>query len=167
MVLLMLALQAQAADLPPPTVSIDDAGRVVGTVQLATSAEKLRADMDDPTFVPRATGNGTEITVDARDGDCLVVTSVTPQKMMTVRTTTRRCPTADGWSSTLETSNALDAFVETWSVAPVGDGASVTYRVELSTSVWGVPDAIVRKTTRSSIQSMLEGLQRWSLQKGS
>ena len=50
MLALTLAFLANAADLPPPTATVQDDGSVIGSVELAVPPETLRARLADPAF---------------------------------------------------------------------------------------------------------------------
>ena len=162
MIVLLFSLLAPAADLPKPTVDQAKDGTITATVQLDEPVEVVRANMQDPGWLPKVTGSSTQVTVTGMDGTCQLVSSVSPNAIMTAKYQTRRCPTASGFASTLRDSNCFDRYRTSWSFQPSGAGTLATYVVSLDTSLW-VPNSVVRRTTRSEIAKMLGKLQDWSL----
>jgi len=162
MLLLTLAtLFGTAHAAEPPSVTIQDDGAVVGVVDLAVAPDVLRTRMQDPSWLPTISGDGTTVTVTRTDGACQILHSESPNAVMTARYDTRRCPTDTGFASTLLDSNAFKSYATSWTFEPTATGTRATYRVALSTSLW-VPNGVVRRTTRGAIQDMLENLQAWS-----
>ena len=161
MLALTLAFLANAADLPPPTATVQDDGSVIGSVELAVPPETLRARLADPAWLPTISKDGTTVTLTGKEGGCQLIKSESPNVVMTARYTPRRCPTADGYQSTLIEGNAFDTYATSWSIIPTETGARATYKVSLTTSLW-VPNSMVRRTTRNTIQEMLVNLQTWS-----
>lgn len=165
MLALLLALVASAADLPDPTVTIEDDGTIVGTVHLAVSPDKVRTAMADPGWMAKLTGGRTKVTVEGKDGDCLLVASESPNSIMTARYWTRRCPTPTGYAATLRDSNCFKTYGASWDFTEHASGAVGTYRISLTTSLW-IPNSVVLNKTSAAIQDMLADLQQWSKNPG-
>lgn len=153
-----LFTMAMATELPPPTIVIQDGGAVVGTVELPTAPESVRAALSDPTFLPTATGSTTEVRLARMDGACQIIDSVSPSTFLTARYQTRRCPTPSGYHSTVLSSNCFKAYETSWTLVPSHHGTTATYRIHATTSLW-VPNSVVRGQTKKAMQDLLPKLQ--------
>jgi hypothetical protein len=156
-VLLLLAHLTFAA----PTVTVADDGAVTGVVDLAIPPAELRARLADPTWLPTISKDGTRVTVAGRDGDCLLVDSVSPSAIMTVSYRVRTCPTPTGYASTLVESQQFSSYATSWQFKPSAAGTQATYHIRVATSTW-IPDAVVRRGVRSGIEQMLTNLETWA-----
>jgi hypothetical protein len=161
LLVLLLSLVARAA----PPVMVSDGDVLTGTVDVAVAPEALRARLSDPTWLPTISRDGTEVSVVRPDGPCQVLQSVSPSTFLTVRYQTRRCPTADGFHSTLIESNAFSTYETSWTILPDGAGARVTYRIHVVSTLW-VPKGVIRRNVRSGIESMLVNMQDWARDAG-
>lgn len=140
-------------------VTIDDQGAVVGTLVTPVPVDTLRARLADPTWLPTVSQDGTQVAIAAREGDCVVLDSVSPS-VITVRYRTRQCPTADGFTYTLVQSDNFSAYAASWTFAATPAGTRATYRVAVTSTLW-LPDAIVRHATKSGIAQMVGRLEAW------
>lgn len=156
--ILLLAAGLALADDPSAVVE----GSVVrGTAVLAVPPQTIIAQLSDPSWAGEVSGSNTQARVVSVLGPCQHVAYVSPNAILEARYELKRCPTADGWDDTLITSNAFSAYHATWRAVPEGEGARVTYEVDLSTSLW-VPDSLVRGETRRSVLKMMRAMATWS-----
>lgn len=157
----MIALLLSSIALAGPPVMATDGDALTGVVQLDVEPTVVRQALQDPTFLPTISKDGTQVTVLGTDGACQIVQSVSPSAFLTVRYKTRRCPTATGFHSTLIESNAFSAYDTSWAIEPNAAGTQVTYRIELVSTLW-VPRGVVRRGVRNGIESFLTNMHDWA-----
>ena len=156
MLLMSLSL-ALAAD---PTVEVEG-NTIRGSVDIAVPAKRFLAELKDPEWESRVSGTSTRATLKGREGSCQQVAFVSPNPIIEARYEVKRCPTSDGWSASLIESNAFSTYASSWKVVDREGGASITYQVELETSLW-VPNSLVRSETRRSVKKMLRSMAAWA-----
>lgn len=115
----------------------------------------VRARLADPTWVSTIDAGSTTVTVRERAGDCLIADFTSPSTLMTVRYTVRQCPTANGYKSTLVSSDDFASYEAEWSVAAEGTGSLLTYRLRLTPSL-PIPASFLSGTLRRDILSLME-----------
>lgn len=149
---------ASAAD---PVVDVTPPDTVVGVFDVRAAPDAVRAHLEDPAWVANVDGGKTKVTVVSREGRCMVADFVSPSPLITVEYRVRRCALDDGYEAKMLTSNAFKAYRVRWEVAPdaEGEGSRVTYTIQLTTSLWGVPNSLVTSSTRKSVQRMLGRVQ--------
>ena len=141
------------------TATIGDDGVVTGTTVVASTPEVVRSKVGDPAWVATIGGAETDVTVAALDGDCQVLDYVSNHAVATARYRVKQCPSADGFVANLVESDAFSFYRTSWSITPVGDGTRLLYRIEL-VSTLPVPKWIVRRSTRSSVEHMMESIAK-------
>jgi hypothetical protein len=162
MTLLFLASLALAQDLDV----VVDGDVVRGTAHVDVTAVRFLTELKDPGWIGRMSGTGTTAEVLGKDGDCLRVAYVSPNLILTARYTVKRCMTSDGVRISLIESNTFSAYETTWRVVPEGEGARITYEVDLTSSLRWVPNSLVRSETRRSIHKTLKQLVKWAAAAG-
>lgn len=155
--LVLLAAAALAADpIVDPDVTITPPDTVVGVVDVGVPVDVVRTALRDPAWVAKVDGGKTSVAVAGREGDCLVADYVSPSALLSVEYRVRRCPTPGGYEAVMLTSNAFEAYRVAWDLAPSETGGTrITYTIQLTTSLWGVPNSLVTSTTRTSVKRML------------
>ena len=143
-----------------PTVTVRGTGDVEGVVTLPIPVETLRAKLVDPQFLPRVSGDGTTVTVAGREGDCLILDSVSPSSVVEVRYRVRRCPTATGFHIALVSSPSFDAYSTEIRLSPAGAGTELRYHLRVDPS-FPVPAFVINSGTRDGIDRLLRGLEAW------
>lgn len=162
MLALLLATSLSLAGEPAAVVEGDV---VRGTARLAVPPQRFLDALRDPTWEARVSGSSTTAEVKGRDGACLHVAYVSPNPVVKAAYEVRRCPVPNGWQSTLLASNVFEGYRAAWHAVPDGDGAQITYEIELSTSLW-VPNSLVRGETRKSVLKMMRAMAAWSAAPG-
>lgn len=143
------------------TVTIE--GTLVrGSAHLEVPPQRFIAQLGDPGWESTVSGTATRVEVKGRAGDCQLLALVSPNAVMDATYEVRRCPTADGWQSTLITSNVFSTYRSSWKAVPEGDGSRVTYEVDLTTSLW-VPGSLVRSEIRRSVLQMMHRVVDWAV----
>lgn len=155
-----LLLTVGAALAEEPTVTVDGA-TVRGSAVLEVPATRFLAALRDPAWEGQVAGDGTEAHITGSEGGCQIVSYSSPNSVATATYVLRRCPTADGWESSLVRSNTFTAYRSRWTVTPAARACRVSFEVELSVSAW-VPDSLVQSQTVQSIQRRLQALQAWA-----
>lgn len=144
-------------------VTADVDGSVVrGTALVAVPPERILAEMKDPTWIGRVSGSNTQVTVTGTKGRCQSVSYLSPNAIIDAAYDVTRCPTADGWVGTLVSSTVFSDYRTQWRVVPHGDGAKMTYEVDLTTSLMWVPNSLVRSQTKASVRKMMQAMVDWA-----
>lgn len=143
------AVEPEVASSPPDTVR--------GVVETTAALERVRSVLADPGWVARVDGGKTKVDVRSKDGECLVADYVSPSALLEVTYQVRRCPTASGYEAKMLTSNAFKDYRVAWDlVSTASGGTQLQYTIQLTTSLWGVPNSLVLSTTKKSVRKMLE-----------
>ncbi len=141
------------------TATIGDDGAVTGTTVVASTPDVVRSKVGDPAWVATIGGAETDVIVAAVDGDCQVLDYVSHHAIATARYRVKQCPSADGFVANLVESDAFSFYRTSWSVIPADEGTRLLYRIEL-VSTLPVPKWIVRRSTRSSVEHMMESIAK-------
>jgi len=136
---------------------IDDDGVVVGTLRVASGVDTVRAKVGDPLWVLSIGGDGTTATLRETKGDCSVLDYVSEHAVATARYRVQQCPTATGFRADLVESPSFSSYWTTWTLTADGTGTQIEYRIKLVSSLT-VPQWIVRRATRSSVQKLIDRL---------
>lgn len=155
-VALLLASAAWAADPSDPEISIDGEW-VWGTVLISAPRGEVVDALKTPHNVVRWEGSGTQVTT-TPDGSCLRVALDVPSAIGRIRYTERRCPTAEGYRSTLLESEDFDYFEATWVLETSEGGCRARYGLRSKPS-FPVPRALAQRLTGRSIRKMLAGMR--------
>ena len=142
-----------------PSATIDDDGVVVGTVTVSSSPEAALAKVNDPAWVAATGGEGTRVTTVSTEGACRLLDYVTEHPIATARYRVRQCKEPSGNRATLVESEAFSSYGTSWDVQPAGTGSQLVYRIDLISKL-AVPKWIVRRTTRSSVQRLMEAIAK-------
>jgi uncharacterized protein YndB with AHSA1/START domain len=145
-----------------PTVTSAADGTVTATVDVAASAEKVRACLADA----EATSKLTPEVIDAEatpKGACEVV-DVTSQGAWNPFTyKALRCPTKDGWTYELLQSEDFEALHIEWKVTPTSSGSTVEYKVKTDLAM-SLPSSVVQprleRSARATLMKLVEAALR-------
>jgi len=154
-------LLAGLARAEPPVV-VADGTAVRSSFHLPVPPERLLIALQDPTWEARVAGEDTRVTPLGPDGVCQRVAYVSPNLVQDLHYELRRCPTADGFDSTLVASDGLASYHARWTVRPEGSGCRVDYLVDLTITLWAVPDSLVRAETRRGVAKRLAAIAAWA-----
>lgn len=156
---LVLLLTASSAIAGPDAGAfqavIADDGAVVGTVTVASPPDAARAKVTDPAWVASTGDDSTTVKIAEQDGECAILDYVSKHPVATATYRVRQCPTATGVSATLVASESFSTYEQSWSVTPEGTGSALRYRLNV-VSTLPVPKWIVRKTTRRSVEKLMQ-----------
>jgi len=152
---LLYAIAIAASTAVEPSVEVTPPDTVVGVISVQADPDAVRAQLKDPSWVARVDGGKTTVDVVSTEGDCVVADFVSPSPLVTVEYRVRRCARDDGYETKMLTSNAFEHYRVRWQVAPEGEGSRLTYTIQLTTSLWGVPNSLVTSSTRKSVKRML------------
>lgn len=144
--------------LAAPQVVVNDDHSVTGTVELKTTPDTLKSKLADPVWLAGVDGNGTQVTVLERVGDCVVTKNVSPSAIKTVTYSVKQCPTATGFVATLVESNTFNDYRMEWTFTPSDTGTKAVYELSTDTSMM-VPQFIIDRSTKKGVLHMLEKLQ--------
>ncbi|MCB9666438.1 MAG: hypothetical protein H6732_20175 [Alphaproteobacteria bacterium] len=158
MTLLLLASLALADE---PTAVVDGT-TVRGTAHLAVAPGVVLDALADPAFESRIQQSRTTTTVTVREGACHQAAYVVPHPIMTARYELRRCRTDAGWDVSLVSSDSFHTYQGSWRAVPEGEGARLTFEVDLTSSIRWVPESIVRGEMRKSVRQLMAALAAWS-----
>ena len=139
------------------TATIGDDGAVTATTVVASSVDVVRSKVGDPVWVAMIGGKNTDVAVAGTKGDCQVLDYVSRHSIATTRYRVKQCPSPEGFVANLVESEAFSSYRTTWSVTPSEAGPLLTYRLEL-VSTLPVPKWMVRRSTRSSVEHMMESI---------
>lgn len=156
---LALLLVASSATAGPDSGAfqavIADDGAVIGTVTVASPPDAARAKVTDPAWVASVGDDSTTVKVSEQDDGCAILDYVSEHPIATATYRVRQCPTATGVSATLVESDFFSTYEQSWSVIPDGTGSALRYRLNV-VSTLPVPKWIVRKTTRGSVEKLMQ-----------
>lgn len=141
-----------------PSVTMTDDNYFRGTIEVAADAETVRALVADPVKVSKIDGSGTQVEVLRTDGECLIVHSVSPNALKTVRYTTRQCPTSTGVEGRLVESNAFSNYRNAFIVTATAKGARLEYQLDMDATVM-VPQFVINNATRKGMVNLLTRLE--------
>lgn len=147
-----------AAFAAPPTAVVLPSQGVEGSVSVALPPAEALARLADPVWVRGIDAGTTEVTVTAREGECLVADYRSPSWVMTVTYTIRQCPTGHGYLAKLVRSPDFAEYESEWSVAPEGEGSRLTYRVQVKPKV-PLPLGLITGTIRSDVLEMMQAFE--------
>lgn len=158
MVPLLLLLALAHADEPTALI---DGTTVRGSAHLEVPPARVLAQLQDPVWESSLSATGTRVEVKGRTGECQHLALLSPNPVVDASYEVRRCPTEDGFQSTLITSAVLATYRARWRALPEGEGSRITYEVDLSSSLW-VPETLVRSETRRSVLKMMTTMVAWA-----
>jgi hypothetical protein len=139
-----------------PQVAVQSDGTVVCTVTLAASESQVRAALVDGAGSSRLSPDVLAVE-SAKKGACEELTKETRGLFHNFRLRSLRCPTADGWSEKLVSSDDFTEFQADWSIATDPAGTRVTYTVKTGLSI-PVPDSLLRQSLAKATATMLGNL---------
>ena len=145
---------AQAA----PTVTMTDDNYFRGTIEVAADPKTVRTLHADPVAVSKIDASGTEVTVLERQGECVVIESVSANAIKTVRYKTRQCPTSTGIEGKLVEGNAFKSYRNEYIVTPTDKGSRIEYQLDLVADVM-VPQFVINRATRKGVVNLLSRLE--------
>ncbi len=145
-----------------PTIASATDGTVVANVQVAASVEQVRAALADADTASRLPPEVLEVT-SASKGSCTVIDVKTEGAWSPLEYQGLRCPTADGWHTSLVKSEDFDGLEVTWKVTPNGTGSAIEYRVRTDLAM-AVPASLLQprmeKSARATVLRLVESLIR-------
>ncbi len=135
---------------------MDADGYVRVEMELVHSRDAVMGFLSDADKTMRL---GTDITdvKTAPDGPCAKMTVTSRGLAGTMRYVARRCPTANGWRSTMLESDDFKSHDIEWLVAPSGQGTRVTMRVRVVPRL-PVPQMLIRRVVGGALSATLKRL---------
>ncbi len=146
---------ARAAEPSAPTVA--GVSTVSTDVFIAADAATVRAALADPLVASRLNGDVLDARVLGKQGDCTLMQITTRGLTTPLVYTTRRCPTADGFSESLVQTQDFDAQTSVWRLLPVSGGTQVTFEVSSQPRL-PVPQRLINAAVGSSAVQTLKNL---------
>lgn len=139
-----------------PVLETDNA-TVRGSIHVDAPAEHVRAFVGEPIQIARLDGRGATVDVLTR-ASCSDILTRSPTIIGQISYRSRVCPTGNGWSNTLLSSEDLDQFHAVWSVEPEGSGSKLSY--ELTVVPKGpVPLMLVVQGSKSAVKGLLSSIR--------
>lgn len=154
--LLLLGSLATAQEPSSPTVAEDNTVR--SEVLIAASIDEVRRDLADPVAAAGLSSNVIRARVISR-GACDVVAMTVRGLTGPMEYTAKRCPTTNGWTETLVSSDDFDAHRAEWKVTPVPGGTLVTLTISIEPDV-PVPQRVINSVVQSQVVQTLKNLVR-------
>lgn len=149
-----LAASALAFGADPTITQLAD-HKVLGAIVVAVPVEQVRAVLADPRNIARIDNNGTSVKLLGDRGRCQAIRTTVDNPIASISYDAEVCPIHDGWHTRLVLSDDLRAFESTWQVRAHGNGQTqVQYEVRTIPDL-PIPQFIVDRATRSSVDSML------------
>ncbi len=155
----MLIFSLASALAAEPTVTTQADGTVVARMEVAASAEAIRAILSDSEASVRLSAD--VLSVDAAlKGKCSEMTVQTKGAWNPLEYKALRCPTANGWRTSLIESDDFSALEVEWKLDPsCSDLTTVEYRVRTDVDIVA-PKALVQQGVRRSARDTLKELLR-------
>lgn len=155
LIALALLASARAAEPTPPVT--DSADRVTTAVVVPAAPDAVRAVLADPTAACRLSADVLSARVVGADGPCALIAVTTRGLTSPLSYTTRRCPSADGYTETLVQTDDFDQQDARWRLRAVPGGTEVTLQVRSQPRL-PVPQRIINATVGSSAVQALKAL---------
>lgn len=142
----------------PTAPVIDKEGFVRVEMDVGHSPGKVRSYLSDAERTMRL---GQEIReVDTiQEGECTLMKVTTHGFGQTMHFLSRRCPTLDGWQSTMLESPDFERHDIEWTVSPSESGSHVMMRVRIIPRI-PVPQFVIRKIVGGALVDTLNRLKR-------
>lgn len=147
---------AAAARADAPEIVVAPDGSVVGRVVLDAEVERVLDALADPVVVATWSPSVREAEL-VSEGRCDTFAVALDGWVFPMRVTAERCPTADGYATTMVDSNVFRSWGAEWSVRAVPGGTEVRYRLH-SEILLPVTDAFVQGKTVASMREELRAL---------
>ncbi len=154
--LLLLTLTALAAE---PSAKVLDSGAILGQVSLQVAPDALLQKLADPVWITVVDGEGTEVVVRSREGDCIVGEWTAPSALGPQAYVAKRCMLVDGVEATLVSSDNFSAYRTRWTVAAEGEGSLLTYEIAVISNLM-VPQYFVNSSTRKAVLHLMGQMQK-------
>lgn len=142
-----------------PTVTQLEDHRIAGAVVVQASIDQVRSVVSDPVLISRIDNSGTVIKLLGSQGGCTSIHTTVTHPIASIAYDAEVCPIESGWRTRMVKSDDLQAFESVWRVHPAADGHTrVEYEVRTIPD-FPVPQFVVDRQTRSSVDSLLKKLR--------
>lgn len=142
-----------------PTVTMTDDNYFRGRIEVTADPATVRALIADPVKLSQIDASGTQVEVVERQGECVVIKSVSANAIKTVEYKTRQCPTSTGVEGKLVESNAFKAYRNEYVVTPTANGTRIEYQLDMDANVM-VPQFVINRATRKGVENLLSRLEQ-------
>jgi len=153
--LLALSLTTTAEAGPLENFTVHNDGSVVMHVLVEKPMAAVRSSLDSAMSVMSLDG-GRTITKTVSKGACQELHVETPGLFSPMQYVSMRCPTTNGYSETMVSSDDFDASEVQWTLSEVDGGTRITYRV-LVDLAFPVSQDMVTSRVKKSMGSMMSG----------
>jgi len=158
--LLLLSLATALAAEPVVTTTTQADGTIVARIEMAASEEAIRAVLEDGATSVRLSDDVLSVEA-ALKGRCTEMVVKTKGAWNPLKYKALRCPTANGWRTSLMESEDFRALEVEWKLDPsCSDLTTVEYRVRTDVDI-AAPKALIQQgVKRSAIDTLKELLRK-------
>ncbi len=142
-----------------PTVTQLEDHRIAGAIVVRAPIDRVRSVVSDPVLVSRIDNSGTVVQLLDSKGRCTSIRATVTHTIASIAYDAAVCPVDSGWRTRLVKSDDLQAFESVWRVRPAVNGHTMVEYEVRTIPDFAVPQFVVDRQTRSSVDRLLKKLQ--------
>ncbi len=152
-----LLADAYAGDLLPKLLETHLDNGITMQIDVQADIDQVREILSQARTAAALSPDVLNISVTPR-GRCEQVEVETRGFLSSLNYISLRCPTDDGWTETLISSDDFSFYDVQWSMTPIENGTRVTYRIDIEMKNLPVPERLLHSNLSSSMKHSLIAL---------